>query len=341
MSNDNVEHDRLQQELRQALSQADLLRQQLEEARLHAERCERELASVREGIQFSEHRLHAMLDTLPQGIFLKDRDSNYILCNRAHAELLGLESPEAIAGKRDDAFFSPELARKYQQDDRWVIDSGETIDMEESTTMNGRPLTVQTVKAPMRDERGDTIGVLGIYWDISVRKQIEEQLRFNEALLSDAGEMARIGGWQFDVNTGEGIWTDEVARIHDMDSGDPTSRDIGLGVYQGESRARIERAIHDAIEFGRSYDLELEMVTARGRKKWVRTIGHPVVRDGRTILIRGAFQDITEQKQAEATMQQRLDELERFRKATVKREFRIRELKDQLERLKRESGGQP
>ena len=127
-----------------------------------------------------------------------------------------------------------------------------------------------------------------------------EALEFREALLRETGAIAHVGGWEFDAATGRGTWTEEVARIHDLDPAAPSSMELGLSVYAGDSRRRIEEAVRAAIDRGTPYDLQLEMISARGVRKWVRTIGHPVIEDGRVTRVRGSFQDVTELKTAEA-----------------------------------------
>ncbi|MEZ5585619.1 MAG: PAS domain S-box protein [Sedimenticolaceae bacterium] len=125
------------------------------------------------------------------------------------------------------------------------------------------------------------------------------QERARHRLLSQMSGMARIGGWEFDVTTGSGSWTEETARIHEVPPDQEASVAFGLGFYQGESRQRIEDAIRTAIDTGEPYDLELEMLTARGRHKWVRTLGMPVKKGDRVVRLEGAIQDITEQKETE------------------------------------------
>ena len=112
-----------------------------------------------------------------------------------------------------------------------------------------------------------------------------------------------MGGWEFDAQTGQGTWTEEVARIHDMAPEELTSMEIGIGFYQGESRQKIEAAVRAAIEDGTPYDLELEMVTGKGNRKWVRTIAQPVREGGKIVRVAGSFQDITERKRAEIAVQ--------------------------------------
>lgn len=120
-----------------------------------------------------------------------------------------------------------------------------------------------------------------------------------QQLIADMGKVAKIGGWEFDAQTGKGTWTAETARIHDLDPNDETNIEKGISFYKPKSRERIEQAITEAITTGRPYQLELELVTATGAEKWVQTIGHPLLENGKVVKVRGSFQDITEKRQAE------------------------------------------
>jgi signal transduction histidine kinase len=134
---------------------------------------------------------------------------------------------------------------------------------------------------------------------VTERRRAEEALRFHEAILRETGRIAKVGGWTFEVVSGEGVWTEEVARIHDLDPDEPTNRDNGLKYYEPEDRRRLEAVLAESVAQGTPYDLELRIRTARGRRKWIRTIGHPVWEGSRVVRLRGSFQDITERKQAE------------------------------------------
>jgi PAS domain S-box-containing protein len=135
--------------------------------------------------------------------------------------------------------------------------------------------------------------------DITDRKASESALRFHQSVLNEAGQIAKVGGWSFDPASGEGFWTDEVARIYDLEPGTPTNRDFALAFYTDASRPLIEQAIAKAVSFGVPYDIELEMITRAGNRKWVRTIGHPTMQDGRVVRMYGSFQDITDRKRTE------------------------------------------
>lgn len=135
------------------------------------------------------------------------------------------------------------------------------------------------------------------------RQEAEEHLIQTEKLLEEMSSMAHVGGWEFDPANGSGHWTKEIALIHDLDPNDPATMALGMSVYEGEWLEAIQTALDEAIQHGTPYDLELKMVSAKGNKKWVRTIGVPVMEEGKTVRIRGSMQDITTQKSAEEKVQ--------------------------------------
>jgi two-component system, cell cycle sensor histidine kinase and response regulator CckA len=136
----------------------------------------------------------------------------------------------------------------------------------------------------------------GLEREAAARRLAEGALRMHESILEETGRIAKVGGWSFDVETGQGYWTNEVARIHELDPAAPISMQEGINYYTGESRHRIEAAVHEAIQHATPYDLELEIVTAKGVHKWIRTIGHPIVEGAKVVRVHGSFQDVTERR---------------------------------------------
>jgi two-component sensor histidine kinase/DNA-binding response OmpR family regulator len=131
----------------------------------------------------------------------------------------------------------------------------------------------------------------------------ERMIIEKDYLLNLTGSIAKIGGWEFDIDTLQGSWTDEVSRIHEVDTSGFVNVDFGLNFYRGVSREKITEALKRAVENGIEYDLELEMVTARGNHKWVRTIGIPVKTGDRVVKVQGTIQDITDRKKVEAEVE--------------------------------------
>jgi two-component system CheB/CheR fusion protein len=96
----------------------------------------------------------------------------YVSCNENYARDLKIKSNE-IAGKTDYDFYPKELAEKYRADDKRIMKSGKKEDIEEEYVKNGQKVYVHTVKTPVKDENGNVVGVLGIFWDITERKTAE------------------------------------------------------------------------------------------------------------------------------------------------------------------------
>ncbi|HEY0255275.1 MAG TPA: ATP-binding protein, partial [Kofleriaceae bacterium] len=143
-------------------------------------------------------------------------------------------------------------------------------------------------------------------------------LKEREELLEETGSLAKVGGWEFDPESWTGRGTAEIARIHDVDPLTAPDTRFGPEFYPGESRTRLEAALQRAVNDGTPYDLELEFISARGEPKWVRTISHPVLEDGKVVRMRGALQDVTARKLVEIKLYsqlQRLHLLERITRA--------------------------
>ncbi len=143
-----------------------------------------------------------------------------------------------------------------------------------------------------------------------------EALRLNTDLLDRTGRLARVGGWEIDIAGGRLTWTDETFRIHDMEPGPMPSIDQAIKFYPPEAREPLEAAVAAAVQEGTAYDLELPLVTAKGRHIWVRSIGEPQFEGGRVVRISGAFQDITDQRAAAEALKQTLNNLQRTLEAT-------------------------
>ena len=144
--------------------------------------------------------LKTLMDSLPDHIYFKDRESRFIAVNRAMAALFGLEDPADVLGKTDADLFAPEHAQAALRDEQEILRTGQPlVNMEEKETWpDGHETWVSTTKLPLRDPNGHIIGTFGLSRDITEKKRAEEKLAAlakelrekNEALEQDL-EMAR------------------------------------------------------------------------------------------------------------------------------------------------------
>jgi len=123
--------------------------------------------------------LRTIIDHLPARIYVKDRDSRYVLNNAAHLSMLALPGQEQATGRTTFDFFPNERGRQALIDDQEVISTGKPIlNREKSEFGPGNELRwTLTTKVPLRDVRGNIAGVVGIGHDITRRKLAEAELQ--------------------------------------------------------------------------------------------------------------------------------------------------------------------
>ncbi len=256
-----------------------------------------ELASATEQIRILGEIVHGM----SEACFSLDRDWKFTFVNDRCQTLLR-HSPDQMIGHSIWDVFQKLVGTPMERNYRRAMAERVPVAFEAYSPIAERWLDIRLFPT------GAGLGAFLL--DIDSRKKAEseardttEKLRTNEAILRETGRIAKVGGWAFDPHTLRGTWTEEAGRIHELDPGVEPNVELGLSFYTPPSRDIIAAAVRDAIEIGKPYDLELEITTARGNHKWVRTIGNPEMDGDRVKVVRGSFQDITDRKLAELALQ--------------------------------------
>lgn len=253
-----------------------------------------------------EFLLRALIENVPDYLFVKDVDSRFVTANPAVAEDLGLSDADLI-GKTDFDLHPRELAEKFFADEQGVIRSGEPIiDIEEFVvTRSGKKKWLSTSKLPLRDRRGQIIGIVGVCRDITGRKQTEEALAESESRWNFALEGAGQGVWDHNLKNGTAYFSPMWRKMRGIGLDEPVdpSREVWLARVHPDDRKRLieETAQQNSGELTQNA-FEYRERHRNGHYIWILSRGKPVefMPDGSVARIIGTDTDITSLKLAEA-----------------------------------------
>ncbi|MBC7252333.1 MAG: PAS domain-containing protein, partial [Anaerolineae bacterium] len=176
-----AERQRAEEALRQLNNELEQrVRERAAELVRYNEQLQREIAQRKrtEGaLRKSEALLHSLVESLPQNVFSKDLEGRFTFANQRYCTTEG-RSLDDVLGKTDFDLHPPELAKKYREDDRRVMETEQIFEtVEEHQPVGGEKFYVQVIKAPLYDDTGQITGILGVFWDITEQKRIEEALK--------------------------------------------------------------------------------------------------------------------------------------------------------------------
>ena len=141
---------------------------------------------LQEALRQSEALYHSLVETVPLGLWRKDRDGRFTFANQRICELFGSPLSEII-GKTDFDFFAAELAEIYRSNDATVLATGKALNTtEETVTALGERLQIHVIKAPLIDAHEKIVGTQGIFWDVTERRRLQD------ALDQTTAELARV-----------------------------------------------------------------------------------------------------------------------------------------------------
>jgi len=254
----------------------------------------------------NEARLREITTALGEAVFVIDTLGHIVFANPEAERLLGWPEDELIGQHGHNKFHYRNIDGTaipacdcpiYQ-----VLKTGQTYrsDTQVFWRKNGTPVPIQVSASPIIRE-GKKAGAVIAFSDISERKQIQEKLLMNQALLTEAQHLAHLGSWELDLASHALVWSEEIYRIFEIDpAAFSASYDAFLNAIHPEDRERVHQTYNESVANHAPYSTEHRLLFPDGRIKFVLEQGETFYdAEDRPLRSVGTVQDITERKQAE------------------------------------------
>ena len=250
----------------------------------------------------TKNYLENLLNYANAPIIVWDDNFRITQFNKAFERLSGRKESEVLGNSVEILFpaktreQSLEYIKKTSVGERWEVVEIEILDLKGDVH-----ILLWNSAAIYSQDGKSVLATIAQGQDITKRKQAEEENERTQKLLEDSQRIGKIGGWEINLDTMELNWTKEMYNIHEVDLTFNPKIDHRVNFYTPESLPIIDKAVRDAIEQGGSYDVDVEIITAKGNHRSIRTIGKADLKRRRII---GFFQDITERKMAENALKE-------------------------------------
>lgn len=249
-------------------------------------------------LEESEAKFRAVFNHSQSLISTHDLKGRFLSINPSGANMLG-SSVKELLGR---TLFDTLPRDQWEHIQSYLNDIQKTGTFQQQNTFIHSDGTLRTIlfnNILQRSSNGEKY-IISNGTDITERYTLEQDLEQTRKMLEETNKVARIGGWQYDIRKQKLYWTSITKEIHELDPDYEPEVSTGIDFYRNEEdRELVRKAVQDGISSGKPWNHELQIITAKGKARWVRTIGAAEFRDGVCVRLYGTFQDIDEQKKAQ------------------------------------------
>jgi len=246
----------------------------------------------------TKDRSELFVEQAPSAIAMFDREVRYLAASQQWLKDYNLEGLDIIGKSHYEVFEN--IGQEWKDIHQECLKGAIKKRQEDSFVTNeGKLQWITWDVRPWYTEKNEIGGILMYTADITPIKKKEHLLSRYQYLLEKTNEVASIGTWEVDLKEMTVMWSPVTRDIHEVDNDFEPSVEDGINFYKkGESRDTISKSFQACIDKKETFDLELEIITAKGNHRWIRTVGIPEIENNQVISVYGVFQDIDEKTKA-------------------------------------------
>ncbi len=255
----------------------------------------------------SESRLLAFLESAHSVACIRDLDGRFVSVNRYAEQVLGI-SRAAMLGRTLFDLFPRDFAEASARNDRAVIESGESMEFEETVAIGGEARVFSSVRFPIRDAGGRICAIGSLCNDVTTQRREHAALADAEARWQFALDGSDLGVWDWNPQTGELLVSSRWKSMLGYSADEiPGRLEAATALVHQDDVARFMAAVERILR-GETDSCQFEMrVRCRdGSYKWVLSRGKVIARDrdGKPARMVGTHADITGRRALEASLQE-------------------------------------
>jgi two-component system, cell cycle sensor histidine kinase and response regulator CckA len=268
----------------------------------------RELRRSAQLLQASEERWNFALNGAGQGVWDWDVQTNQVFRSASWKTMLGFERHEVVNSLAEwETRIHPEDWPQVQAELHRHLE-GQTPMYSSEHRVRCRNGTYKWAlgkgRVASRTADGKPLRMIGIYTDITERKQVEQMLQESLLFRRQAEKIGRIGAWKASPRTDELYWTEGVYELLEAPASYKPGLEEGMKLYDADSIPALREGLMRAAADGTPFVVEAGVTTLKGRHIWTEVRGLGRVGDDDQAYVMGTFQDITERKELESQLRQ-------------------------------------
>jgi PAS domain S-box-containing protein len=280
---------------------------------LARQRAERELVEAKDALErkteeaAQQHEwFRVTLSSIGDAVITTDTAAKVTFLNPVAEALTGWKSGAAAGRPVEQVFqiIDEETRQPVQNPIGKVLREGVTVGLANLTTLiarGGTEISIEDSAAPIRDARGNIVGAVMVFHDVTQRRRTERALRESEARQTLAMEAGQMGAWEWIIATGKVTWSPTLEAIHGLPPGafGETFDDFQKDIHP-EDRERVQAKVQESVERRGDFRIEYRIIRPDGVLCWIEARGKLFVDDhGNPERMAGICMDITERRSLE------------------------------------------